>query len=274
MERSVGRRWRRLSIRAVVVLACAVTAGALAHTAQASTLQGVTFLGNPVPGDVITVVCGPTSFTYHVEGFATAPHQGRFTEDGIVVFDPLLSTIVSLDATFTVTSMLGGNVTGEKHWIGPGPLPQDTANCSEIGSTLAEVISTQNMCYRAEFADGSPAETGRSGINLTGLGELLFFTESFQSDPTITSCGAACPDEEDEDNDGLTDSREGLFSTLLGNADSDLDGIADGNDDANGNGEDDEDEDDDEDDGCPDPDSDGDGEDDEDEDDEDEDEDD
>jgi hypothetical protein len=78
---------------------------------------------------------------------------------------------------------------------------------------------------------------------------------------------AVCPPNDDEDNDGLTDHNENLFSTLLGNADSDFDGIADGNDDGNGNGEDDEDEDDDDDDGCPDADSDGDGEDDEDEDD-------
>jgi hypothetical protein len=77
----------------------------------------------------------------------------------------------------------------------------------------------------------------------------------------------ACPSDDDEDNDGLTDESEKLvFLTLLGNSDSDSDGIADGNDDANGNGEDDEDEDD-EDDGCPDADSDDDGEDDEDEDD-------
>jgi hypothetical protein len=71
----------------------------------------------------------------------------------------------------------------------------------------------------------------------------------------------------DEDDDGLNDSRESLFSTLLRQADSDRDGVVDGNDDSNRNGEDDEDEDDDEDDGCPDEDSDGDGEDDEDEDD-------
>jgi hypothetical protein len=80
---------------------------------------------------------------------------------------------------------------------------------------------------------------------------------------------AACPPNDDEDGDGLTNNNESLFSTLLGNADSDRDGIADGNDDANRNGEDDEDEDDDEEDGCPDDDSDGDGEDDEDEDDDD-----
>jgi hypothetical protein len=73
-----------------------------------------------------------------------------------------------------------------------------------------------------------------------------------------------CPDD-DEDDDGLINDREVLLLTILGNADSDLDGIKDGNDDANGNGEDDEDEDDGDDD-CPN-DSDGDGIDDEDEDD-------
>jgi hypothetical protein len=71
-----------------------------------------------------------------------------------------------------------------------------------------------------------------------------------------------CPDD-DEDNDGLTDSRELLLLTLLNNPDSNFNGVKDGNDDSNGNGEDDEDEDDD-DDPCPN-DSDDDGEDDEDE---------
>jgi hypothetical protein len=79
--------------------------------------------------------------------------------------------------------------------------------------------------------------------------------------------GDACPSNDDLDADGLIDVRESLLGTLLGNRDSDLDGVADGNDDANGNGEDDEDEDDHDD--CPDRDSDGDGEDDEDEDDDD-----
>lgn len=74
-----------------------------------------------------------------------------------------------------------------------------------------------------------------------------------------------CPAQNDEDGDGLIDSRELLLFTLLGVADSDFDGIKDGNDDANGNGRSDEDEDDD--DGCPDRDSDRDGVDDEDEDD-------
>jgi hypothetical protein len=58
---------------------------------------------------------------------------------------------------------------------------------------------------------------------------------------------APCPverEDDDKDDDGLDDRDESLFGTLLNTADSDLDGIKDGNDDANGNGEDDEDEDD------------------------------
>ena len=79
--------------------------------------------------------------------------------------------------------------------------------------------------------------------------------------------GDDCGSNDDDDADGLIDSREILLFTLLGIPDSDLDGIKDGNDDANGNFQDDEDEDDD--DGCPDRDSDDDGTDDEDEDDDD-----
>jgi hypothetical protein len=77
--------------------------------------------------------------------------------------------------------------------------------------------------------------------------------------------GDGCPSSNDTDSDGLIDSQELNFLTLLGIADSDFDGVVDGNDDANGNGQDDEDEDDHDD--CPDRDGDGDGTDDEDEDD-------
>jgi CSLREA domain-containing protein len=76
--------------------------------------------------------------------------------------------------------------------------------------------------------------------------------------PPPSTCG-------DEDDDGLDDDRESLFGGLLNDADSDDDGVRDGNEDSDGDGDDDEDEDDDEDD-CPE-DEDGDGEDDEDEDD-------
>jgi hypothetical protein len=90
---------------------------------------------------------------------------------------------------------------------------------------------------------------------------LLTISETFG----LAVPSAKCEPQGDLDNDGLIDARETLLGTILGVADSDRDGILDGNDDANGNGVDDEDEDDN--DACPDRDSDGDGLDDEDEDD-------
>jgi hypothetical protein len=266
MERSGGRRFRRLSIRFAVLVAGVLAAGALAHMAQASTLAGESFQASgAIPGHVVTADCGPTltsPFTYHVEGRAGGPHSGTFTESGTVAVDAG-GQIVSLDATFTITSP-GGNVTGEKHSLGP---PAGAARCEEFA---VAVINALNLCYRAQFADGSADETGRSELVFTRREPAASgFLETFVPDPTVSCGGAACPEEEDDDGDGLADSRESQFFTLLGSTDSDLDGIADGNDDANGNGEDDEDEDDDEDDGCPDEDSDGDGEDDEDEDDDD-----
>jgi hypothetical protein len=85
------------------------------------------------------------------------------------------------------------------------------------------------------------------------------------TEPAQLSIVIGCPPDDDDDDDGLSDLTEGLLGTILGNPDSDYDGIVDGNDDANGNGYDDEDEDDDDD--CPDDDDDGDGTDNEDEDD-------
>jgi len=258
-------RIRRLAIRWAVLFVGVVAAGAFAQTARASTLAGETFGASTLTPGSVTLACGPTArspFTYHVEGRAFGPHMGSFVEDGTVVPDPATGSLVRLDATFTITSPFG-NVTGEKHLIGPGVGTCDPSDPFFFGD---RVVAPQ-LCYRAQFADGS-SETGRSALTLdfrSFMGQPVFvFNESFVPDPTV-SCG--CPDDSDEDNDGLTDHNENIFSTLLGNSDSDFDGIVDGNDDANGNGEDDEDEDDDEDDGCPDPDSDGDGEEDEDEDD-------
>jgi hypothetical protein len=118
---------------------------------------------------------------------------------------------------------------------------------------------------------GSCTTSGQTIVGLNSQdappGTSFFVHTFFERFQTGTPCLPVCPPGDDEDEDGLTNNSETLFSTVLGNADSDDDGIDDGNDDANGNGEDDEDEDDD--DECPDDDSDGDGEDDEDEDDDD-----
>jgi hypothetical protein len=86
-------------------------------------------------------------------------------------------------------------------------------------------------------------------------------TDDSEANPgTPPQCG------DDDDGDGLRDDAESLFGRLLGNPDSDADGVRDGNEDEDDDGEDDEDEDDDE---CEDEDEDDDGEDDEDEDDDD-----
>jgi hypothetical protein len=102
-------------------------------------------------------------------------------------------------------------------------------------------------------------------FSFTGENLQFWGDEGWVLDNVVVSVTPACPPTNDEDNDGLTDHNENLLLTLLGNTDSDVDGINDGNDDANGNGEADEDEDD----GgqCPDDDANGNGEADEDEDD-------
>jgi hypothetical protein len=94
-------------------------------------------------------------------------------------------------------------------------------------------------------------------------GLCRFGGKLFAGNVNVSSNG--CTVEGDDDNDGLNNANERLLGLLLNNADSDRDGIKDGNDDANRNGKADEDEDDG--DECPDPDRDRDGVDDEDEDD-------
>lgn len=211
MKRLPGVRFSTRSVRCAVLLVSVVAAAALAQTARATTLSGETFSAvAPSPTDVLTATCGASlsdPITYHAEGTAGGPHQGRFVEDGTVVPDPDGTGIVSLDATFTITSP-ASNVTGEKHLVAPGT---GTAFCNRdfAGAVFAD------LCYRAEFADGS-SETGRSALvlNLNFDRDLSSLLEEFTPDTTV-SCG--CPDDSDADSDGLTDNRESLFSTLLGN---------------------------------------------------------
>lgn len=179
-------------------------------------------------------------------------------------------------ATGPVTFAQGvGNFTGVAHCIAIG----ETATgfrakiAGEVTGGTYYVEGFRGFIFTIYDNTPSGAIDRVSAVSLGSSGP--FTNCAFPSPPvhtlragdfTVVPLGV-CPPNGDDDGDGLTDDREGAFFTLLGNADSDLDGIPDGNDDANGNGEDDEDEDDDEDDGCPDEDSDGDGEDDEDEDD-------
>jgi hypothetical protein len=154
-------------------------------------------------------------------------------------------------------------------WIGPSgwftTQPQQ-GQPGFIVSTAEAFSGTQTFVLVVTV---DPTATGviTNTITISFEDENGVFVACTATATTVVSTATLCPPNDDEDNDGLIDSRESLFSTLLGNADSDLDGINDGNDDANRNGEDDEDEDDGDD--CPDEDEDDDGEDDEDEDDDD-----
>jgi hypothetical protein len=218
-------------------------------------------------------------------GSAQADAGGSATGTGIYGF-------VADQATLTLNvAGTPATATGPVTWTEGLENMTGVARCIAIDETPTE--------YRASIAGevtgGSIAMDGFQGFEVTvydnmpppvQIDEVSFLELYFDvrttcafdhpaqftlqaGDFTVTPTDAGtCPPNDDEDDDGLTDNRESLFSALLGNDDSDFDGIADGNDDANRNGEDDEDEDDDEDDGCPDEDSDGDGEDDEDEDDE------
>jgi hypothetical protein len=181
-------------------------------------------------------------------------------------------------ATGTVTLTQGGQfMTGDARCIAIDETP--TGFRARIaGEITAEVgFGMAGDGFRLAVYDNTPSgqmdQFGGLTVVSSGQPET---TCDFVSAPRATLTAGdfivtpvgVCPDNDDEDKDGLTNSRENLFSTLLRNSDSDRDGIPDGNDDSNRNGEDDEDEDDDDNGNqCPDEDSDDDGEDDEDEDD-------
>jgi hypothetical protein len=111
-------------------------------------------------------------------------------------------------------------------------------------------------CYMGEYI--GIASDQRNFYYIWGDNRNILTTTAFPTgrpDPDVffEREEAPCPierDDDDNDDDGLDDADESLFGTLLNLADSDLDGIKDGNDDADGDGLDDEDEDDE--DECPD----------------------
>jgi hypothetical protein len=220
---------------------------------------------------------GQPTIDYTASGPATGPYPGTYQETGratIAGSNPAArQAVVAFDAQFTIDSTVG-RVTGTKQLDTSQPAvpPANTGNCFQIVSNR-DAFFDVNATYTATIttATGTCTTQGSATVSLSeqvrpnqpqfdGRSFLEFFTTG-----TPPVCVTGCPPNDDEDGDGLIDSRELLLFTLLGVADSDFDGIKDGNDDANGNGRSDEDEDDD--DGCPDRDSDGDGTDDEDEDD-------
>jgi hypothetical protein len=200
---------------------------------------------------------------------------GTYNQSTTTLTVNVTGTPQSASGPVTGTFFLGDNFVG-------------AARCLEIDATATGARAS----IAGEVTNGTLFLAGIRGFRVTIYDNAPSGTDDQVSDVRLheeprTSCGfdfprdftldagnftitpipaGGCPSG-DDDGDGLNNSRESVFSTLLRTADSDRDGVVDGNDDSNGNGEDDEDEDDDEDDGCPDEDSDGDGDDDEDEDD-------
>jgi hypothetical protein len=241
---------RRRSLRLVPVGLVAALALTFAPVGSAQTDVGGSATGTGTYGSLLT----PATLTLDVTGTPLAA-TGPVTWTEGVASMIAVARCIAIDETPTgFRASIAGEITGGTYFF---------------------VFGFQG--FEVTVYDNTPPPVEIDRVSAFSLSAVALTTCDFEhagaftltaGDFTITPAAAApCPPNDDEDDDGLTDDRESLFSTLLGNADSDFDGVEDGNDDANRNGEDDEDEDDDEDDGCPDEDSDDDGEDDEDEDD-------
>jgi hypothetical protein len=218
-----------------------------------------------------------------VDAGGTADGAGTYISGGIAVTVDVAGTPQLATGPVTYTDTIDGqNFTGVALCIAIDETPTGF-RASIAGAITGGTLHTPGGYRGFELTvyDNTPfpPETDQISVIALHIEERMSCAFDFDRDFTLTAgdftvtpAGATvCPPNDDDDGDGLTNHNENLFSTLLGKSDSDFDGIADGNDDANRNGEDDEDEDDDENgnNGCPDEDSDDDGEDDEDEDDDD-----
>ena len=101
--------------------------------------------------------------------------------------------------------------------------------------------------YRADITTATGESctdegTSRARLNSGPLVGPNFIDEDFTSSQLVALCAEQCPPNDDQDNDGLIDQRESHFGTLVPNADSDNDGVKDGDEDSDDDGEDDEDE--------------------------------
>jgi hypothetical protein len=145
-------------------------------------------------------------------------------------------------------------------------LPSCVLAAGAGGPPLYTLAQVQAMCPNAVVVGiGVNVGTFNSGYTVATDGvQFNNKTYNFQVTCGDGGGGQSCGDG-DDDHDGLNNQRESFFLTLAALPDTNLDGVVDGNDDANANGQSDEDEDDDV---CRDRDSDGNGIDDEDEDDE------
>ena len=218
------------------------------------------------PQGIASSGAGPTLQSFFTEASPSAPGGGKVSVLTNAAASPTETTVVPTTETIApfgpfVRTPVDFTVTPVTATIAPATTPSTSTNGSGIDRFPIP-------SFTSEPTGITPVVLANTVFgSMTGSDHVFQFTST--GGIVAPPPGAPCPDNEDEDDDGLTDRNENLLLTLLRVADSDEDGIVDGNDDANGNAEDDEDEDDGDD--CPDRDGDGDGDDDEDEDDEDED---
>jgi hypothetical protein len=237
--------------RPLAVLTLALVAAAIALAAAAPASAQVVDVGGSATGTGTFDFGGPSTLTLAVTGTPQAAAGPVALTLGVGTFFSYTgeARCIAIDETaIGFRASIAGEITG--------------------GPAFAMGLRGFQLTVYDNTPSAQPDQFGGDASVRSGVQTTCEF--DFEPGPDVTgnyviTPAGACPPGDDEDGDGLNDSRESIFSTLVGKADSDLDGIVDGNDDANGNGEDDEDEDDD--DECPDEDSDGDGEDDEDEDD-------
>jgi hypothetical protein len=220
-------------------------------------------------------VAGATSST----NFPTTP--GTFQASNGGQADGFLSKIrdVGPPATLTLAPAAATNTLGTSHTItatvrdaAGRPVPSIVVRFTVTGAHSVSGSCTTGSNGQCTFAytgtvagtDVISAYADSDNDNVRDVGEPIGTAAKVWTAPT-----PGCPPnggDDDRDNDGLEDNDEGVFGTQVGLADSDGDGILDGNEDSDHDGVADEDEDDGTDGECPN-DSDGDGVDDEDEDD-------
>jgi hypothetical protein len=206
---------------------------------------------NTTPGPFSSAITcqSPTTGTLHftISGAALGPYPGTFTESGTIEITN--GVVTAFSASFNIIS---GNVTIQGTKSGPIVF-RGSAECAAPSPDFGPGTNffhagpfdaTYQLTITGPLGTNSYSGTVGNDFNFTSGafasgGMQQGFLSAEQPPPT-----PVCATSADQDNDGLIDSREPLFLTLLGVSDSDHDGVKDGNDDANHNGVDDEDEDD------------------------------
>jgi hypothetical protein len=241
---------RLASAGILVALAVAAPAGA-AGSGSNPPPTGETLNGSSTEGGFTsTISCqnvGNGTGSYTMSGTAAGPYPGTFTESGTIVLTN--GAVTSFDAHYTIASGLT-TITGSKS----GPVTfRGTAQCD---------APSPDFGTGTNFFHAGPFDAAY-GMTVSGPLGTNTFTGTVQNDINFTSglvvsAGMQevflAPDEPlpppvckvigDKDHDGLIDSREGLYGGLAGVADTNHNGVKDGNEDVNHNGVSDEDEDD------------------------------